>query len=219
EDVSAYLNVLGRFGESTGYPATGVTVMQAAQIASAADKDILVMSSGPDQPLLNLWANRLPTSGNGQQQGFELSDLAFRLRDWMSPDPDENLRRARVAMAFSSDARSTFLTGFESPLHKGRSVVLISSGQPGGMSDVARALSNSDKVQGSLVVVRGDSVEALVAEQNYYVGDLGPIKYVQWLMSRNVLWLLLVVVVGVVLVTGVAYLTLRSLAKRRLEHE
>ncbi|RMU67137.1 hypothetical protein ALP29_200358 [Pseudomonas syringae pv. avii] len=98
-------------------------------------------------------------------------------------------------------------------------MVLISSGQPGGMSDVARALSNSDKVQGSLVVVRGDSVEALVAEQNYYVGDLGPIKYVQWLMSRNVLWLLLVVVVGVVLVTGVAYLTLRSLAKRRLEHE
>ncbi|KPX11369.1 cellulose biosynthesis cyclic di-GMP-binding regulatory protein BcsB [Pseudomonas syringae] len=213
EDVSAYLSVLGRFGESTGYPATGVSVIHAAQIASAADKDILVMSSGSDQPLLKQWADRLPISGNAQQQGFELSDLAFRLRDWMSPDPDENQRRARVAMAFSSDARSTFLTGFESPLHKGRSVVLISSGQP------ARALSSSDKVQGSLVVVRGDSVEALVAEQKYYVGDLGPIKYVQWLMSRNVLWLLLVVAVGVVLVTGVAYLTLRSLAKRRLEQE
>ncbi|KWT08383.1 cellulose biosynthesis cyclic di-GMP-binding regulatory protein BcsB [Pseudomonas amygdali] len=219
EDVSAYLSVLGRFGESTGYPATGVSVIHAAQIASAADKDILVMSSGSDQPLLKQWADRLPISGNAQQQGFELSDLAFRLRDWMSPDPDENQRRARVAMAFSSDARSTFLTGFESPLHKGRSVVLISSGQPGGMSDVARALSSSDKVQGSLVVVRGDSVEALVAEQKYYVGDLGPIKYVQWLMSRNVLWLLLVVAVGVVLVTGVAYLTLRSLAKRLLEQE
>ncbi|MCK9752094.1 cellulose biosynthesis cyclic di-GMP-binding regulatory protein BcsB [Pseudomonas syringae pv. syringae] len=219
EDVSAYLSVLGRFGESTGYPATGVSVIHAAQIASAADKDILVMSSGSDQPLLKQWADRLPISGNAQQQGFELSDLAFRLRDWMSPDPDENQRRARVAMAFSSDARSTFLTGFESPLHKGRSVVLISSGQPGGMSDVARALSSSDKVQGSLVVVRGDSVEALVAEQKYYVGDLGPIKYVQWLMSRNVLWLLLVVAVGVVLVTGVAYLTLRSLAKHRLEQE
>ncbi|RMS80836.1 cellulose biosynthesis cyclic di-GMP-binding regulatory protein BcsB [Pseudomonas savastanoi] len=219
EDVGAYLSVLGRFGESTGYPATGVSVIHAAQIASAADKDILVMSSGSDQPLLKQWADRLPISGNAQQQGFELSDLAFRLRDWMSPDPDENQRRARVAMAFSSDARSTFLTGFESPLHKGRSVVLISSGQPGGMSDVARALSSSDKVQGSLVVVRGDSVEALVAEQKYYVGDLGPIKYVQWLMSRNVLWLLLVVAVGVVLVTGVAYLTLRSLAKRRLEQE
>ncbi|QVX14135.1 cellulose biosynthesis cyclic di-GMP-binding regulatory protein BcsB [Pseudomonas congelans] len=219
EDISAYLSVLGRFGESTGYPATGVSVIKAAQIASAADKDILVMSSGSDQPLLKQWADRLPISSNARQQGFELSDLAFRLRDWMSPDPDENQRRARVAMAFSSDARSTFLTGFESPLHKGRSVVLISSGQPGGMSDVARALSSSDKVQGSLVVVRGDSVEALVAEQKYYVGDLGPLKYVQWLMSRNVLWLLLVVAVGVVLVTGVAYLTLRSLARRRLEQE
>ncbi|WP_024644863.1 cellulose biosynthesis cyclic di-GMP-binding regulatory protein BcsB [Pseudomonas syringae] len=218
-DISAYLNVLGRFGESTGYPATGVSVIQAAQIATAVDKDILVMSSGSDQPLLKQWADRLPTSDNGQQQGFELSDLSFRLRDWMSPDPDENQRRAKVKIAFSSDAHSTFLTGFESPLHKGRSVVLISAGQPGGLTDVAKALSSSDKVQGSLVVVHGDSVDALVAEQTYFVGDLGPLKRLQWLMSRNVLWLLLVMAIGVVLVTGVAYLTLRSLAKRRLEHE
>lgn len=215
-DVTAYLSVLGRLGESTGYPATNVSVIQAAQIASAADKDILVISSSASQPLLKQWADRLPMAGEGQQ-GFELSDLSFRLREWMSPDPDENQRRARVAMTFSSDKRNTFLTGFESPLQKGRSVVLISSGQPDELASVTRALSTSDKVQGSLVVVHGDSVEALVAEQRYYVGDLNPIKYLQWLMSRNVLWLLLIVAVGVSLVTAVTYLTLRSLARRRLE--
>ncbi|TFZ32716.1 cellulose biosynthesis cyclic di-GMP-binding regulatory protein BcsB, partial [Pseudomonas syringae] len=121
DDFIAYLSVLCRFGESTGYPATGVSVITAAQFASVADKDILVMSSGSDQPLLKQWADRLLISGNTQQQGFELSDLAFRLRDWMSPDPDENQRWARVAMAFSSDARSPFLTGFASPLHQGHS--------------------------------------------------------------------------------------------------
>lgn len=219
DEVSAYLSVLGRFGESTGYPATGVSVIQAAQIASAADKDILVLGSGSNQPLLGQWADRLPVAGNGQQQGFEFSDLSFRLREWMSPDPEENQRRARVAMAFSSDKRSTFLTGFESPLKSGRSVVLISSGQPDGLADVTQALNTSDKVQGSLVVVRGKSVETLVADQQYYVGELNPIKYVQWLMSRNVLWLLLIVALTVALVTGVAYVTLRSIARRRLESE
>jgi hypothetical protein len=219
DEVSAYLSVLGRFGESTGYPATGVSVIQAAQVASAADKDILVLGSGSNQPLLGQWADRLPVAASGQQQGFQFSDLSFRLREWMSPDPEENQRRARVAMAFSSDKRSTFLTGFESPLKPGRSVVLISSGQPDGLADVTQALNTSDKVQGSLVVVRGKSVEPLVADQQYYVGELNPIKYVQWLMSRNVLWLLVLVAVAVALVTGVAYLTLRSIARRRLESE
>ncbi|MFH7617908.1 cellulose biosynthesis cyclic di-GMP-binding regulatory protein BcsB, partial [Pseudomonas syringae pv. tagetis] len=77
-------------------------VMEAALIASAADMEFLFMSSGSDLALVNHWAERLPTSGNGQQQGFEPSDLSFRLREWMSPDPDDNQRRARVGMAFSS---------------------------------------------------------------------------------------------------------------------
>lgn len=216
-EVTAYLSLLGRFGESTGYPATGVSVIQAEQIATAADKDILVLGSASNQPLFSQWADRLPLAGTGQQQGFQFSDLSFRLRDWMSPDPQENLRRARISMAFSSDKRSTFLTGFESPLKPGRSVVLIASGQPDGLADVTQALNTSDKVQGSLVVVRGKSVETLVADQQYYVGELNPIRYVQWLMSRNVLWLLLIVAVAVALVTSVAYLTLRSIAKSRLE--
>ncbi|WP_109513462.1 cellulose biosynthesis cyclic di-GMP-binding regulatory protein BcsB [Pseudomonas ovata] len=216
EDISAYLSVLGRFGESTGYPATGVSVIQAAEVSSAADKDILVVSSGASQPLLKQWAEHLPALGEGQGRSFEISDLAFRLRDWMSPDPDENLRRARVAVVFSGSAQSTFLTGFESPLHKGRSVILMSSGQSSGLADMTRALDTSDKVQGSLVVVRGDSVEALVADQQYFVGELNPVKYVQWLMSRNVLFVLLILAVCVALVSGLAYLALRSLAKRRL---
>ncbi len=216
EDISAYLSVLGRFGASTGYPATGVSVIQAGQVASAADKDILVLSSGAGQPLLKQWAEHLPGIGEGQKRSFEISDLAFRLRDWMSPDVDENQRRARVAVAFSGATPSTFLTGFESPLHKGRSVILMSSGQSAGLADVTRALDTSDKVQGSLVVVRGDSVEALAAEQQYFVGELNPIKYAQWLMSRNVLLMLLILAVCVAVVSCLAYLALRSLARRRL---
>ena len=220
-DLDAYLTVLGRFGQSTGYPATGVQVMQAAQVAAAADKDLLVLASGANQPLLTQWADRLPAAGNDGQQRFELSDLPMRVRDWFSPDPDANQRKARLAMAFSGGQRSTYLTGFESPLKSGRSVVVIASDRPEGLIDATKALIGGEEytqsIQGSLVVVRGKSIEALVADEQYYVGDLGPFKYVQWMLSRHVGWMFALTGLAILLLSGLAYVSLRARAKRRLE--
>ena len=221
-ELDAYLTVLGRFGQSTGYPATGVQVMQAAQVQAAADKDLLVLASGANQPLLTQWADRLPAADTGGQQSFHLSDLPMRVRDWFSPDPDANQRKARLAMAFSGGERSTYLTGFESPLKSGRSVVVIASGQPAGLAEATNALIGGEdytqSIQGSLVVVRGKTIEPLVADEQYYVGNLGPIKYLQWLMSRHVLLTLLLTGLGVLLLSCLAYLALRSRAKQRLGH-
>lgn len=220
-DLSAYLTVLGRFGQSTGYPATAVSVTQAAQVAAAADKDLLVLASGNNQPLLTQWAEHLPASDNGGQQRIELSDLPLRLREWISPAPEANLRKTRIAMAFSGGQHSTYLTGFESPLKSGRSVVVIAGNGAEGLEQATDALigadENAQSIQGSLVVIRGKSIEALEADELYYVGDLGLFKYVQWLMSRHVLWTLLLAALGIVLLSGMAYLGLRSKAKRRLE--
>ncbi|MEC4168538.1 cellulose biosynthesis cyclic di-GMP-binding regulatory protein BcsB [Pseudomonas sp. MS-1(2024)] len=219
-DLDAYLTVLGRFGSSTGYPATGVQVIQAAQVGSAADKDLLVLASGANQPLLTQWADRLPAADGEGLQSFHLSDLPMRVRDWFSPDPEANLRRTRLAMVFSGGARSTYLTGFESPLKNGRSVVVIASGQPQGLADATNALIGGEdytqSIQGSLVVVRGKNIEPLVADEQYYVGSLGPIKYLQWLMSRHVVLALILTGLGVILLSGLAYLALRARANKRL---
>ena len=222
-DLDAYLTVLGRFGNSTGYPATGVQVIQAAQVASAADKDLLVLASGNNQPLLAQWADRLPANNADGQLSFHLSDLPMRVRDWFSPDPQANLRRTRLAMAFSGGASSTYLTGFESPLKNGRSVVVIASGQPQGLVDVTNALIGGEdytqSIQGSLVVVRGKNIEPLVADEQYYVGSLGPIKYLQWLISRHVVLALVLTGLGLILLSGLAYLVLRARANKRLQGE
>lgn len=219
-ELDAYLTVLGRFGQSTGYPATGVLVTQAAQVAAAADKDLLVFASGNNQPLLTQWADRLPATDMGNQQSFHLSDLPMRVRDWFSPDPEANQRKARLAMAFSGGARSTYLTGFESPLKSGRSVVVIASGHPQGLAEATNALIGGEaytqSIQGSLVVVRGKTIEPLVADEQYYVGDLGPFRYLEWLLSRHVGLTLLLTGLGVLLLSCLAYLSLRSRANKRL---
>lgn len=222
-DLAAYLTVLGRFGHATGYPATGVQVLQAAQVASAANKDLLVLASGGNQPLLAQWADQLPASNAEGQLSLHLSDLPMRVRDWLSPDPEANLRRARMAMAFSGGASSTYLTGFESPLKSGRSVVVIASSQPLGLADVTNALIGGEdytqSIQGSLVVVRGKNIEPLVADEQYYVGSLGPIKYLQWLISRHVVLALVLTGLGLILLSGLAYLLLRARANQRLQGE
>ncbi|MHC8348098.1 cellulose biosynthesis cyclic di-GMP-binding regulatory protein BcsB [Pseudomonas sp. RT4P38] len=219
-ELSAYLTVLGRFGQSTGYPATGVVVTQADQVAAVADKDLLVFASGANQPLLTQWADRLPATDKDGQQSFQLSDLAFRLRDWFSPDAEANMRKTRIAMAFSGGQHSTFLTGFESPLKRGRSVVIIASGRPEGLAEATGALIGGEdytqSIQGSLVVIRGKTIEPLVADENYYIGQLGPIKYMQWLMSRHAGWTLLLTGLSIVLLSCLAYLALRARAKQRL---
>lgn len=220
-DVSSYLTLLGRFGQSTGYPATAVTVTQAAQVAAVADKDLLVLASGKNQPLLTQWASSLPVANADGQQNVKLSDMSFRLRDWLSPDAEANLRNARVAMAFSGEQHTSYLTGFESPLKKGRSVVVIAGGYEQGLEDVTNALIDTAEagkaIQGSLVVVRGKTVEPLLAEEQYHVGSLGPIKYLQWMLSRNVLLILLLAAVGITLLTLLSYLALRARARDRIE--
>lgn len=216
---SAYLTVLGRFGESTGYPATAVTVAQAAQVPNLADKDLLLLASGNNQPLLDTWADRLPGRNDGSSQYLEFSDLTTRLRDWISPDPVANLRKARGAFTFSGEANA-YVTGFESPLKSGRSVVVLSSPTPAQLGEVTDALIGGEAytqaLQGSLAVIKGKSVESLVAEQSYYVGSLGPFRYLQWLLSQHVFGMLLLTVVGVALVSLTGYLWLRALARRRL---
>ncbi|WP_248798984.1 cellulose biosynthesis cyclic di-GMP-binding regulatory protein BcsB [Pseudomonas sp. MWU13-2105] len=216
----AYLTVLGRFGDSTGYPATAVQVVDAAQVQSVSDKDLLVLASGDNQPLLKQWIERLPAAVSGDNHRFSLSDLTLRVRQWISPDPAANQRKPTLDVSYTGPRSSTYLAGFESPLKPGRSVVVIASGRPEGLAEATAAMiggdAYKDSLQGSLAVVQGTQITSLVADEQYYVGELNLFKRVQWLLSQNMHWMLLVTVLGLLLVASLLFLFLRARAKKRL---
>ncbi|CAD5199192.1 cellulose biosynthesis cyclic di-GMP-binding regulatory protein BcsB [Pseudomonas sp. FEN] len=216
----AYLTVLGRFGESTGYPATAVQVVSAADVQSVSDKDLLVLASGDNQPLLKQWIDRLPAGVSGENHRFSLSDLTLRVRQWVSPDPAANQRKPTLSVSYTGPRTSTYLAGFESPLKPGRSVVVIASGRPEGLAEATAAMiggdAYKDSLQGSLAVVQGTQISSLVADEQYYVGELNLFKRVQWLLSQNMLWMLLVTVLGLLLIASLLFLFLRARAKKRL---
>lgn len=218
-DYGVYLNLLGRMGESTGYPATAVQVVPAQQVESVGDKDLLVLSSGPKQPLLTQWASSLPFSLDGNTKRFELSDLVYRAVSWWDPSRAERLVQ-RKQLSVTSNSTDTVIAGFESPLSSGRSVVLVSSNQALGLGEAVTALQDPDTVklvQGSLAVIRGKQVNSLVADSTYYVGSLGPVLYAQWFLSQRPFLLLIASIVSALLVGVVLYLTLRARARRRLK--
>ncbi|VFR29533.1 Cyclic di-GMP binding protein precursor [plant metagenome] len=219
-DLAAYLTLMGRLGESTGYPGTAVTVTQAANVQAVADKDLLVIDSGK-QPLTREWRERMPANLAGENHGFSISDLMARTFGWLSPDPREREVKTRAEIAQQTRGASNLLTGFESPLKRGRSVVVVSASNPGGLETVTTALMqdrySGSRISGSVSVVRDDQVTSLTGEHTYYVGRLTIVESLYWFFSRHPVLLLLLGLVSVVLLAVVVYFALRARAKQRLQ--
>ncbi|MDX5372044.1 MAG: cellulose biosynthesis cyclic di-GMP-binding regulatory protein BcsB [Pseudomonadaceae bacterium] len=216
EEISLLLDLLGRFGESTGLPASGVSVTQGDNDAELEDKDLLVLATGSNQPLLERWADWLPAQINGRAS-FELSDLVHRVRHWVDSD---SRRPARSNLVLGSGAAGAYVAGFESPLTSERSVVVIAASAAERLGEVSAALRGGEdyeqSLQGSLAVVNGTRINSLVADEQYHVGDLGWFRYLQWLLAHNLGWMLLLTALGVGLISLLLFVSLRARARARL---
>jgi hypothetical protein len=218
-EISAYLGILGRLSDSTGYPATGVTVARADQTVALENKDIILIGSGDNQPLLTQWAKQSPANMGGATRRVNLSDLVYKAWNWVVPHTPDTADRTRGDMAFTTDGASVVFAGFESPVSSGRSVVAISSSRPEGMDEAINALISTDEtvvMQGNVAAVRGTNVESLVTEKTYYVGNLGPLRWLQWQIWSHPALMLLFVALGIALLSIPLYFALRARARQRL---
>ncbi len=58
-DIQTYLDLMGRMGSSTGFPALRLAVANADTVDKFRDRDLLVLGSREKQPLAQKWANKL----------------------------------------------------------------------------------------------------------------------------------------------------------------
>ncbi|MBV8617660.1 MAG: cellulose biosynthesis cyclic di-GMP-binding regulatory protein BcsB [Curvibacter sp.] len=221
-DYSTYLSLLGVFGRSTGYPATAVSVVSPQQTEALHDKDVLVLGSASNQPLLAQWADASPVVVQGGARRFRLSDFAYRIFNWWDTSQRDGAKPGRNQVSFTSDSTDGVIAGFESPLSAGRSVVQISSNNAQGMDQIVDALLDPNlvkEIQGSTSVIRGKQVDSLVAEQTYHVGRLDPLTWIQWYLSRSPLLLLLLGVAAALMIAVLLFLSLRARARSRLKNK
>lgn len=218
-DLGAYLTLMGRMGESTGVPVTGVSVTRAADVKQFADRDLLVLGSSTNQPLFSQWAKSAPFSSSGDTRGFEVSDLLFKFNYWLEGLGASETMPKRADISLSGASNEAALFGFESPLASGRSVVAVMTSKTNNLFDLLGVLMDPElipKVQGALVVVRGKEVESLASGNTYYVGSLPIWTHVRWFLSHNPIVLALLGVIAAIIIAVLFYRILRRRADKRL---
>ena len=145
-EVSAYLDMLGRFGALTGYPAIHVAVVRPDGLAAVADRDLLVMST---LSRLGKAADLLHGSAVGLDNGrltISVSDPLDSVRRLFDDRPGRERRdRATATLQTGLSETGAVLVGGQSPLHAGRSVVAMLASAPQALEAVVASMRTASR--------------------------------------------------------------------------
>ncbi len=219
-EVSAFLGLVGGLSAIVGVPATGLAVVRPAQLQQVADRDLIVIGTLGRQPALGTLLREAPLRID------DAGRLAMTLPEPLAgfqrvvrggPAPEERVRAA--AMLAAPADRLGFVAAAQSPLRDGRSVLAIGAPTPAGIEAMAEALRDPGtipRIQGDLVLLSADGIEAFRTSPTYTVGNL-PF----WLWPNHYLgsqpWTVLFLLVGASVLIGLPVMTsLRRRAVRRL---
>jgi cellulose synthase (UDP-forming) len=220
EDIEALLTLFGRMGESTGYPATGVALVKAAEVQSHANKDLLVIGSPANQPLLAQWAQHMPLAMDGAARRVRMPAPVERLvARWEGRDLDEAVRRA-ADLSVRSDAGMSVMMAFQSPLQKGRSVVVVATSDAKGLPTALATFFDPEhihNVKGDLAIPHGKQINGLLVGETYHVGNLPLWTSIRWFLSKQPILLVIMAFIAAILAAVLGYRWFRRKAAERLD--
>jgi hypothetical protein len=219
-DVELFLTAVGRMSASTGYPGTRFQLLRAADAEKAGDTDILVIAQADSDGLLEKWKSHLPVllaAGIRSVQPLERAVGSFV--DLFHIDSNQRLSVSGGLAVLQGTGPLAAAAGFESPLAAGRSVVALTATDQNAMALLSEALNDPGKIsnlRGDLGLFRGDAIESFRIKPVYYVGDLPWWQRLWFHMHSHPLLLALVGMGAGLLMTFIVYMSLRSMARRRL---
>ncbi len=218
-EVETMLTVLGSFGAATGVPATRFELLKASNVQQAGDRDVLLIASGLDAPLLQTWKDTLPARIDaGQRASSMLGKLADAGAEWFSGALPHAVPKDGWTEIASKGPLAAIL-GFESPLASGRSAIVLNATDEATLPRAATALIDASKVRdvrGDLVLLRDEQVQSFRVGDTYYVGHL---SWWRWLWFQLHSHPILLVALGLALGVFIALVifgALRRMAARRL---
>ncbi|EGD59978.1 putative cellulose synthase [Novosphingobium nitrogenifigens DSM 19370] len=215
--IEAFLDLMGRMGDATGVPTTGVTVVSDIDADRLQEQDILVIGSSALAGTGALFGDAPVRFLNGALRVKERSPLQyvealFGGSSWESGS-DEAQSMVYAAKGFSG------IVSFQSPFTHGRTVVALLADQTSTLPSLVDGL-NDDKVnaqvQGDLSVATGDGMSSFSIMPTYWVGDLPFWMKIAFWFSRHPLLMAMSGLLVAMVLSGPVYLYFRMQARRRL---
>jgi hypothetical protein len=220
DDTEAFLETMALFGEATGYPTLKAAVVQDADVNAMANRDLLLIGSLQEQPLLAGWTSRTGIAfDNGELRAIPRSwwDRIQLLFDWRNS-------RSRASdvndWVHAAPGGEGALIGFRSPLNGDRSVVAITGTSPGEVAGVTDMLQTNDrvrKVQDDLVLVRAHDVHSFRMTRRYDSGSLARWTWLRWNLSDQPIVIVILLFAACAALGAVAFVVLGVKARRRLQ--
>jgi cellulose synthase (UDP-forming) len=217
-DAQVYLTLMGMMGDSTGFPVTRVTVVNASGVDQVANKDLIVLGAVSKQPLIAKWSGNARLQVEGGRLRVAVTSPLDRVYTTLDPNVKQEREQVDQLLVQQGDNLAT-LIGMESPINSGHSVVMITGSTPEKQLTVLNSFRNRDLnplIQGDLMVAGGDKVTSFRIGSQYTVGTLNPVAKVRWWFGNSPLLLILCTLIGVLIIALVAYWILNRIAGRRL---
>jgi len=215
-EIEAFLVLMGRFGDSTGAPATRVTVTRTLDGAQFEDRDILVIGPWTMAQSGALFRDAPVSWQNGRLHVAERSPIE-RVFDFLSPYAVD--KPGDVEDFLSAASGFEGIVGYRSPFDSAHSVVAILASDPVSLPDIVYGLADrklNAQVQGDLSLVNGDGMVSYHVGAGYWSGSL-PIwlRVGHWLSQRPLLMGVAAILIALFL-SGPLYLLLKAQQRKRL---
>ena len=214
--VEAYLGLMGRFGDSTGVPATAITVSNSFDPGAMAGKDILVIGSSNIAAPDAIFGSSPVHFANGRLRVSEAGSIE-RIFAYL-PSLRTSARDSAEQFIDAAD-RFTGIVSFQSPFEKGRTVIALLADDPGALPQLVAGMDDAKinaQIQGDMAVVSGDGMTSFAVGPRYWVGYLPFwLKAAYWISHVPALIALGGLLAAIVL-AGPAYMVLRRQERRRL---
>ncbi|MGO2499114.1 MAG: cellulose biosynthesis cyclic di-GMP-binding regulatory protein BcsB [Vibrio litoralis] len=220
-EIEMFINMMGRFGSYTGYPAVNVDVSDSWSKEKLKDKDILAIGVIPD--LKN--GSKESTPNMLLKNGIRFSQLPSKNekqqgKNWVDPS-NENSHPADI-VEMSVTGKFAAITSHQSPFDPQHTIVNILGDTPQSLSLVNQALNDSGKINamfGSVVSIRENSVASFNVGEHYYVGSLPVWQLIMYHFSQHPELMVIASLFFMVLMTVTLWRILRRIASRRVENK
>lgn len=221
-DIETMLILLGRMGESTGYPATQFKVAGSDDEALLKNADLLVIGASLKQGLLAGWTEDLPVDIKDTEIRISQPKHSRKsLYNWFNFGAGSD-SSVLAEQKISGNGPLSAILGFESPLSSNRSVVAIVATQSQQLPHVLYMLEDSrltKDVQGSVVLFHPNKVEGFLVGQTYFTGELPLLTSTRILFANHPILLAIMAVLALLIFAFALSRALKLLVDRRLGEE
>lgn len=218
EELSLYLTLMGRMGESTGYPTLGHELVSSEQVEKVSNRDFIVIGSANNQGLMTKWAERLPiVQVNGERR------IRAPEKTWMPSyrwdlQGQDGAAPANGSLTLINGGNLTTVMGFESPLQDTRSVVFLYAERQQDLRKIADALVDPElatQIQGDVAIIDDKNVNHARVGRTYALGSLPILSKIRWFLADHPLLSGFVALLACVILASISYRALRSTVLKR----